>query len=160
MKKSAGILLHKKDNDELKVFLVHPGGPFWARKDDGAWGISKGLVEDGEDQKEAAVREVKEELGIDINVEISKLVELGHEKQRSNKTVYAFAYLADFGDIEVKSNTIYIEWPPRSGKQLEIPEVDSGKWFDIETARVKIMPYQLPFLDRLVAKLDSTAYTT
>ena len=155
MKTSAGLMLYKIENGTTQVFLVHPGGPFWAKKDDAAWGVSKGLVEEGEDLKETAIREVKEELGLDIQVDISKLVELGHEKQRSNKTVYVFAYLADFGDIEVKSNTIYIEWPPRSGKQMEIPEIDSGEWFDLDTAKVKVMPYQLPFLDRLKAKLDN-----
>lgn len=153
MKTSAGIMLYKKENGILKVFLVHPGGPFWAKKDEGAWGISKGLVEEGEDLKEAAIREVKEELGVDINIDSSKLVELGHVKQRSDKIVYAFAYLADFNDIEVKSNTIYIEWPPKSGKQMEIPEVDNGKWFDIKRARTKIMSYQLPFLERLHEKI-------
>ncbi len=149
MKTSAGLMLYKIENGVTKVFLVHPGGPFWAKKEDVAWGISKGLVEEGEDLKETAIREVKEELGVDINVDISKLVDLGHEKQRSNKTVYAFAYLTDFGDIDVKSNTIYIEWPPRSGKQMEIPEVDKGKWFDLETAETKVMSYQLPFLKKL-----------
>ncbi|MFS8130437.1 MAG: NUDIX hydrolase [Candidatus Dojkabacteria bacterium] len=153
MKTSAGIMLYKKENDILKVFLVHSGGPFWAKKDAGAWGIPKGLVEEGEDLKETAIREVGEELGQDINVDISKLVELGHVKQRSNKNVYAFSFLTDFGDIEVKSNTIYIEWPPKSGKQIEIPEVDKGEWFDIETAKIKIMSYQLPFLDFLVTSL-------
>lgn len=150
MKTSAGILLYKKD-PEIKVFLVHPGGPFWSRKDDGAWGISKGYVEEGEDIKDAAIREVHEEIGMQIEVDKTKFIELGSVKQRSDKTVVAFAYETNFGDIEVKSNTIYIEWPPKTGKQLEIPEVDKGQWFTLEEAYTKIMKYQLPFLEAFKA---------
>lgn len=149
MKTSAGILLYKRTPD-VKVFLVHSGGPFWAKKDLGTWSIPKGLVEDGENLKITAARELNEELGTNIDIYIEKLIDLGNVTQKNGKIVYGFAYETDLGDIETHSNTISIEWPPKSGKNLEIPEIDRGEWFDIETAKTKANPHQKEFIERLL----------
>ncbi|MEP7104027.1 MAG: NUDIX domain-containing protein [Candidatus Dojkabacteria bacterium] len=152
---SSGILLFKKDSNIPKVFLVHPGGPFWAKKDSGAWSISKGLVEEGEDLKDTAIREVKEELGLDLQIDISKFKDIGEVRMKSGKIIHAFAYETDFGDIQVKSNLIVIDWPPKSGKKMQIPEVDKGEWFDLQTASKKINPSQIDFLKKLDPNLSS-----
>lgn len=153
MKTSAGVLLFKKENDKLKFFLVHAGGPFFAKKDEGFWGIPKGLIEEGEDMKAAAIREVSEELGIDIGIDTEKLIDLESVKLKSGKVIYAYAFEANFGDIETQSNTIFIKYPPKSGKQLEIPEVDKGFWFETDIAKQKINQRQKDFIDRLLKKV-------
>jgi predicted NUDIX family NTP pyrophosphohydrolase len=146
MKQSAGVLLYRNKSD-LEVLLVHPGGPFWTRKDLSAWSVPKGEYEEGEDPKSAAVRELKEETGIEVQT--LELRDLGEIKQKSGKTVKAWTAESDFDPKELKSNTFELEWPPRSGQKQEFPEVDRVEWFDIETAKAKILPAQIPFLERL-----------
>lgn len=146
-KKSGGILLYRFVKDALEVMLVHPGGPFWAKKDDGAWTIPKGEFNDGESAFSAAIREFEEELGSKIN--LKEYIELTPVKSKSNKIVFAFAAEKDFDVTSIKSNTCLIDWPPRSGKKLEIPEIDKAKWFDIKLARQKITNYQLPLIKEL-----------
>jgi predicted NUDIX family NTP pyrophosphohydrolase len=145
LKKSAGLLLYRFQ-PELQVFLVHPGGPFWKNKDAGAWSIPKGEFEN-ENALDAAKREFEEETGAAIDGEFIRLPEV---KLKSGKVVLAFAIQKDFALENLKSNTIYIDWPPRSGRKMEIPEVDDWKWFEIKTAREKINPGQFPLLDYLL----------
>ena len=147
-KKSAGIILYRKKNNILEIMLVHPGGPFWAKKDLSVWSIPKGEFDDDEDALAAAKREFEEELGRKMLSE--KIIELAPVKSKSNKTVYAFAAEEEFDTANIKSNLIWIDWPPRSGKRIEVPEVDQAAWFDIETTKQKILTYQLPLIDELV----------
>ena len=151
-KKSAGILLYRFKNKNIQVMLVHPGGPFWAKKDAGVWSIPKGEFDNDEDALIAAKREFEEELGRKVAAE--KFMELEYVKSKSNKTVYAFAAEEDFDTTKIASNLCWIDWPPRSGKKIEIPEVDKAEWFDVETAKKKIIGYQLPLIDDLVKKLN------
>jgi predicted NUDIX family NTP pyrophosphohydrolase len=146
--KSAGILLHRRRNGALEVLLAHPGGPFWARRDDGAWTIPKGLVDAGESDEAAARREFREELGADP---VGTLVPLGSIRQRGGKHVEAFALEGDFDVAALRSNTFETEWPPRSGRRHAFPEVDRVAWMDLATARVKMLDAQRPLLDRLEA---------
>ena len=146
-KRSAGILLHRRRDGEREVLLVHPGGPFWAKKDAGAWSIPKGEYEDGEDARACALREFAEELG--VPPPDGELVDLGEVRQRSGKVVTAWALAGDVDADDVRSNTFTMEWPPRSGKQAEFPEVDHAEWFPVEVAREKLNPAQAAFLDRL-----------
>jgi len=148
-KTSAGILLYRIVENNLEVFLVHPGGPFWAKKDEGAWSIPKGLFEEGEDPLEAAKREFKEETGFSILGEFMALTPL---KQPSGKVVYAWAVEGDIDAASIKSNTFMMEWPPKSGKEQEFPEVDKGGWFDILQAKEKLLKGQHGFLDELSNK--------
>jgi predicted NUDIX family NTP pyrophosphohydrolase len=147
-KKSAGLLLFRHRGTALEVLLVHLGGPFWATKDDGAWSIPKGLVDEGEDPLGAAVRECHEELGVAVSGEFRALAPL---KQPGGKVVLAWAVEADFDPRTLKSNTFELEWPPRSGKRQEFPEVDQAAWFTPEAARLKILKGQAPFIDQLLA---------
>jgi predicted NUDIX family NTP pyrophosphohydrolase len=150
-KSSAGILLYRRDGGgTLEVFLVHPGGPFWAKKDDGAWSIPKGVVDTGEDIGAAARREFAEEIGA---LPAGELLPLGDIRQSGGKLVTGFALAGDFHPAAVVSNTIDIEWPPRSGRRMAIPEVDRAAWFDLAMAAGKLVPGQRPFLDRLGALL-------
>jgi predicted NUDIX family NTP pyrophosphohydrolase len=151
-KKSAGILLYRFKNKDIQVMLVHPGGPFWAKKDAGVWSIPKGEFDDDENALVAAKREFEEELGRKVSIE--KFIELEHVKSKSNKTVYAFAAEQDFDTSNIASNLCWVDWPPRSGKKIEIPEVDKAEWFDVETAKKKISGYQLPLIDDLIKKLN------
>jgi predicted NUDIX family NTP pyrophosphohydrolase len=151
-KKSAGLLLHREAFGTTELFLVHPGGPFWARKDDGAWSIPKGEFEEGEDPLEAAKREFREETGFVVTGKFQPLPPL---KQRSGKMVYAWMVKGDVDPARLKSNTFYTEWPRGSGKVREFPEVDRGEWFDLALARHKILQGQLPLLDQLEALLAS-----
>jgi predicted NUDIX family NTP pyrophosphohydrolase len=151
-KRSAGLLLHREASGRIEVFLVHPGGPFWARKDDGAWSIPKGEFEEGEDPLEAAKREFCEETGVVVTGEFQPLASL---KQRSGKIVYAWMIKGDVDPARLKSNTFSTEWPRGSGRVQEFPEVDRGEWFDLARARRKILQGQLPFLDQLEARLAS-----
>ena len=147
-KKSAGIILYRKIKKEIEVMLVHPGGPSWAKKDTGAWSIPKGEFDDSEEPLIAAKREFEEELGKKVAAE--KFFELPPVKSKSGKIVYAFATEEDFDAANIKSNVCMIDWPPRSGKRIEIPEVDKAGWFDIETAKKKIIPYQLPLIEQVI----------
>ncbi|HVW08864.1 MAG TPA: NUDIX domain-containing protein [Bryobacteraceae bacterium] len=148
MKKlSAGLLMFRK-RDELEVFLVHPGGPFWARKDDGAWSIPKGEYEGGDDPLQAAFREFEEETGLAPDPK-GDLLALGEIRQPGGKVVTAWAFEGDFDETSVRSNSFSIEWPRGSGRMREFPEIDRAGWFRIEDARKKILKGQLGFLDRL-----------
>ena len=145
-KTSAGLLLYRRRGDALEVFLVHPGGPFWAKKDLGAWSLPKGEFEAGEDPLEAAKREFTEETGFPIDGEFRPLQPL---RQPSGKTIYAWAVEGDCDPAELRSNTFEMEWPPKSGKRAAFPEVDRAEWFSIDEARERIIAGQAPFLDQL-----------
>src|SRR5579859_6940462 len=147
-KKSAGLLLFRRTAAGLEVLLAHPGGPFWAKKDDGSWSIPKGELAEGEDPLAAAKREFEEEMGVSPAGDFMPLESL---KQPGGKVVYAWALHSDFDTSRLKSNTFSMEWPPRSGRRQEFPEVDKAAWFGVEAARVKILKGQAPFLDRLLA---------
>jgi predicted NUDIX family NTP pyrophosphohydrolase len=153
-KQAAGILLYRQSPGGLEVLLAHPGGPLWARKDFGAWTIPKGQFGADESALDAAKREFEEEMGSPARGEF---VELGSIKQPSGKIVHAFTAEADFDVAKVKSNLFTLEWPPRSGKQGQFPEVDRAGWFSIDEARKRILRGQEPFLDRLLAALNVTA---
>ena len=148
--RSAGLLLFRHRGGVLEVFLAHPGGPFWANRDDGAWTIPKGLVNPGEDPLAAARREFAEETGADAG---GAVVPLGDVRLRSGKIVCAWAVEGDVDPAAGRSNVVMIEWPPRSGRVSAYPEVDRCAWFDLETARRKIHQAQVPLLDRLVSAL-------
>jgi predicted NUDIX family NTP pyrophosphohydrolase len=149
-KRSAGIVMYRRAGRELQVLLVHPGGPFWARKDLGAWSIPKGEFEEGEEPLAAARREFREELGADPD---GAFVDLGMLTQPSRKEIIAWAVEGDFMVEELKSNTFELEWPPKSGKKRLFPEVDRAEWFGPQDARRKILPGQVEFIDRLVARI-------
>ncbi|TCL71097.1 NUDIX domain-containing protein [Rhizobium sp. BK251] len=146
MKLSAGILMYRKTDGEIFVLLVHPGGPFWAKRDDGAWSIPKGEHDPSEEPEAAARREFAEELG---RVAEGNLLPLGELRQNSGKRVTAFAVQGDFDASAIKSNMFEMEWPPHSGKLQPFPEVDRAGWFSLADARRKIIAGQAPFLDRL-----------
>jgi predicted NUDIX family NTP pyrophosphohydrolase len=145
VKTSAGILLHRPGPE---VFLVHPGGPFWANKDLGAWSIPKGLCDPHEDPELAARREFAEEVGA---VPAGELLPLGQFRQPGAKIVLAFALAGDFDSGQLVSNRFAIEWPPRSGRTISVPEVDRADWFTLEQARLKLVPGQRPILDAFAA---------
>jgi predicted NUDIX family NTP pyrophosphohydrolase len=146
-KQSAGLLLYRESGGQLEVLLVHPGGPFWAKKDDGAWSIPKGEFTSDEDPLAAARREFEEELGTAIDGEF---IPLGAVKQAGGKVVHAWALRGDFDCARLCSSPFSMEWPPRSGRQQEFPEIDRAEWFTVETARTKILKGQAGFLDRLL----------
>jgi predicted NUDIX family NTP pyrophosphohydrolase len=148
-KRSAGLLMYRRCNAELEVFLVHPGGPFGAKKDLGAWSIPKGEYKEEEKAIDAAKREFQEETGFPVTGE---LIKLGEIKQLGGKKVKAWAFEGDCDPTHLRSNTFSMEWPPRSGRQREFPEVDYGAWFTIVEARKRLKPAQCPFLDRLIAE--------
>jgi predicted NUDIX family NTP pyrophosphohydrolase len=154
-KRSAGILLFRRSAGEVEFLLVHPGGPFWAKKDAGAWSIPKGQIEDEEEPRACAIRELEEELGEAPALDPEQLVELGSIRQRAGKVVEAWAAEADFDPAALTSNTFAMEWPPRSGNQQEFPEVDRAEWFGLEAAREKILAAQAELLDRLVERIES-----
>jgi predicted NUDIX family NTP pyrophosphohydrolase len=151
-KQAAGILLYRRGPSGLEVLLAHPGGPLWARKDYGAWTLPKGQFSDGELPLDAAKREFEEEMG---SAPAGDFQSLGTLKQPSGKVIHAWAAESDFDCANVKSNLFSMEWPPRSGQAAEFPEVDRAAWFSIAQARQKILKGQQPFLDRLLALLDS-----
>ena len=151
--RSAGILLYRVAANGLEVLLVHPGGPFFARKDDGAWGIPKGLHEDGEEPLAAARREFAEELGSPSPD--GPALDLGEIRQKNGKRVRAWALEGDLDADGITSNTFTIEWPPRSGRRQEFPEIDRAGWFPLDAARVKILAAQAPLLDRLAGSLEN-----
>jgi predicted NUDIX family NTP pyrophosphohydrolase len=145
--RSAGILLYRVAQGEPEVLLVHPGGPFWARKDAGAWSIPKGEHGDDEDAQAAALREFEEETGTALAP--AALDELGSVRQKSGKHVTAWAVAGDLDADAIQSNTFEMEWPPRSGRKEAFPEVDRAAWFGLDAAREKLNPAQVAFLDRL-----------
>ncbi len=149
-KRSAGLLMYRASGDELEVFLIHPGGPYWAKKDAGAWAIPKGEYRKEEDPLAAAKREFHEETGFTA---AGKFLELGTVRQASGKVVTAWAFEGDCDPAKLTSNRCEIEWPPRSGRLVEIEEVDAGRWFGIEQARKYMRKDQTPLLDRLAAML-------
>lgn len=151
---SAGILLYRLAGDSPEALLVHPGGPLWTKKDLGAWSIPKGEPDDEEDLRDCALRELGEELGAAPSLAPGDLIELGTVRQKSGKVVHGWAAEADFDPSTLRSNAFSMEWPPRSGVQREFPEVDRAEWFDPETARLKINPAQVAFVDRLLELLD------
>jgi predicted NUDIX family NTP pyrophosphohydrolase len=149
-KKSAGVLLYRGEGNAVEVFLVHPGGPFWAKKDDGAWSIPKGEFTDGEEPVEAAKREFREETGFGVEGAFEALERV---RQPSGKIVYAWSVKGDVDASAIHSNTFSMEWPPGSGEMQEFPEVDRGGWFDLALARRKILKGQLPVLEQFQRKL-------
>ena len=153
-KRSAGILLFRRRQGELEVFLVHPGGPFWVKKDLGAWTIPKGEYVEGEEPLAAALREFQEETGFPIE---GPFLELGIIRQASGKLVSGWAVEGDCDPQALVSNLCEIEWPPRSHRMIEIPEVDRGDWFSLDEARKRILGTQIPFLDSLVEQCGAVA---
>jgi predicted NUDIX family NTP pyrophosphohydrolase len=145
--RSAGILLYRLVDGEPQVLIVHPGGPFWARKDAGAWSIPKGEHSDDEDAQVCALREFEEGTGTALSP--SELADLGTVRQQSGKHVAAWAVEGDLDADAIQSNTFEMEWPPRSGRTQSFPEVDRAGWFGLEEARAKLNPAQGEFLDRL-----------
>jgi predicted NUDIX family NTP pyrophosphohydrolase len=143
---SAGILMYRLSDADVVVLLVHPGGPFWRNRDLGAWSIPKGELEAGEDAEAAARREFAEELGVEAT---GPLQPLGEVRQSAAKCVLAYALEGDLDVTSVRSNEITIEWPPRSGRTLQIPEIDRAAWFALPLARQRILAGQRPLLDRL-----------
>ncbi len=153
-KHSAGILLFRRSSsDAVEFLLVHPGGPFWAKRDLGAWTIPKGQLEPGEDPRDCALRELDEELGAAPRLDPEQLIEIGSIRQRAGKVVEGWAAEADFDPATLASNSFAMEWPPRSGNEQEFPEVDRAEWFDLDGAREKLIPAQAAFLDRLLEHL-------
>lgn len=150
--RSAGIMAYRRSADGPEVFLVHPGGPFWASKDAGVWSIPKGLWEAGEDPEMAARREFSEETGFGAG---GPLVPLGAFRQPGGKVVTAFALEGEFDPAALRSNIFPLEWPPRSGRTIEVPEVDRGGWFAAEEAREKLLKGQLAILGALLDHLAS-----
>ena len=142
--------MYRRYNATLQVFLVHPGGPFWAKKDLGAWSIPKGEYLDHETPLAAAQREFKEETGL---VPQGPFLALGVVKQSGGKLVSAWAFEGDCDPQNLRSNTFTLEWPPHSGRKIEVPEVDRGSWYSIADARSRLLPGQRPFLDRLVEEV-------
>jgi len=147
---SAGLLMYRQQDGRLEVLLVHPGGPFWRNKDDGAWSIPKGEVGPGEDLLDAARREFQEELGLAAD---GPFLPLTPVKQKGAKIVHARAFAGNCDPSQIKSNTFAVEWPPRSRKLQQFPEVDQAAFFDLATARQKINAAQIPLLDELEESL-------
>ncbi len=149
MNESAGVLLYRRRSDRLEVLLVHPGGPFWAGKDEGAWSIPKGEFDVDESAEAAAIREFAEETGSTLNAD--GLMPLGSVRQRGGKVVHAWAAEGDLDVADIRSNAFSIEWPPRSGRYQEFPEIDRAEWFDLDSAGRKLNAAQSRFLERLRA---------
>jgi predicted NUDIX family NTP pyrophosphohydrolase len=151
MKKSAGILLYRKNGSRLEVLLVHPGGPFWKNKDEGAWSVPKGEFNDDENALDAAKREFEEETGFSCS---GNFLELSPLKQKSGKMVYAWALEKDIDTSKIKSNEFEMEWPPKSGKQQRFPEIDKAQWFAATEAKQKINASQAGFIDELIRTIS------
>ena len=151
-KRSAGLLLYRGQRDGPELLLVHPGGPFWARKDEGAWSIPKGLCAENEDMQAAAKREFEEETG---QAPPGELLDLGEFKQSGGKRVRAYAAEGEFDPAALKSNLFAMEWPPRSGRTQEFPEVDRAGWFSPQEARRKLVKGQVAIVDALLEQLGS-----
>jgi predicted NUDIX family NTP pyrophosphohydrolase len=154
-RRSAGILLFRRGASGVEVLLVHPGGPFWARRDAGAWSIPKGEHDpDDVDPRACALREFEEETG--TAPDPAELVELGEVRQKAGKVVAAWALEGDLDADAIRSNTFEMEWPPRSGRRQAFPEVDRAGWFEAAEAREKLVPAQAAFVDRLLEHLGET----
>lgn len=153
-KRSAGLIMYRIRERRLEVFLVHPGGPFWVNKDKGAWAIPKGQVDNGEEPLDAARREFQEETGF---IAKGKFLRLGTIRQLSGKLVDAWAFEGDCNPEELRSITCQVEWPPRSNRMIEVPEVDRGQWFSIDGAEESILQSQRPFLTTLCGALGCDA---
>ena len=151
--RSAGIVLYRAGSGGLEVLLVHPGGPFWAKKDLGAWSIPKGEYEPGEDAQACALREFEEETG--TRLQAPELVELGTVTQKAGKEVTAWAARGDLDAAAVRSNSFIMEWPPRSGRQQEFPEIDRAEWFALDQARAKLVAAQAELIDRLAERMTN-----
>jgi len=149
-KQSAGILLYRQVSKQTEVFLVHPGGPFWAKKDAGAWSIPKGEFTD-EDPLDAAKREFFEETG--MQADFNRFMPLKPVKLKSGKNVFAWVAQGDLDAAQIKSNVLKLEWPPKSGKKIHFPEVDKGAWFTLDIAKEKINTSQAAFIEELAAKI-------
>lgn len=150
-KESAGLLLYRRRDDRIEVLLVHPGGPLWKKKDEGAWSIPKGELDGDEDALACARREFEEETGF---VADGPFLPLGSVRQKSGKLVHAWAFEGDCDPSALRSNGFEMEWPPRSGRMQQFPEIDRAEFFDIERAREKLNPAQVDFLDELVEALS------
>lgn len=148
--RSAGVLLYRRESGGLSVLLVHPGGPFWRKRDAGAWQIPKGLIEADETPEMAARREAEEELGVHLE---GRFAALGEVRQAGGKYVVTFALEADLDPATVRSNCFTLEWPPKSGRMTQFPEVDRAAWFSLDEAAAMMLPSQRPFLERLAAQL-------
>ncbi len=153
-KRSAGVLLYRFRDDQLEVFLAHPGGPFWTRKDLGAWTIPKGEIDEGEDPLAAARREFEEEIGVRLD---GQFIELKPIRQKSGKVVHAWAIEGDCDPAAIRSIPFSMEWPPKSGKLAEFPEVDRAEWFTIAEARNKLLPAQVPLIEELQKRCATTS---
>jgi predicted NUDIX family NTP pyrophosphohydrolase len=157
-KRSSGILLYRDRDGTTEFLLVHPGGPYWTKRDEGAWSIPKGGIEEEEDSRAAALRELDEELGSGRpELDAETLIDLGSIRQRAGKVVDAWAAEGEFDPDSLDSITFEMEWPPRSGREVEFPEVDRADWFDLGEARRKLLPAQGEFLDRLLEYLGRPA---
>jgi predicted NUDIX family NTP pyrophosphohydrolase len=143
-KQSAGLLMYRIRDGHLNVFLVHPGGPYWSKKSEGSWTIPKGEYDSSEEPLEAAIREFREETGFEV---AGPFLELGSVRQKSGKVIVAWAFEGDCDPAGLVSNTCEIEWPPHSGKRIEIPEIDRGEWFRLDRARESIRAEQIPLLE-------------
>jgi predicted NUDIX family NTP pyrophosphohydrolase len=152
-KASAGLLMYRKRNAQLEALLVHLGGPFWKNKDRGAWFVPKGEINPGEDQLVAAQREFQEETGL---IPAGEFISLGSVKHKSGKTVTTWAFAGDCDPASLQSNTFEMEWPPKSGKRAQFPEIDRAEFFTIERAREKMHPAEFEFLNRLEKLLKSS----
>ncbi len=148
---SAGILLYRRRVEAVEVLLAHPGGPFWANRDEGAWSLPKGEAGEDEDYLEVARREFEEEIGVALRCDDP--LSLGSVTQKSGKVVFGWACEGDLDPVRQRSNTFTMEWPPRSGRSQEFPEVDRVAWFSVSIARRKLNPAQAAFVDRLVELL-------
>ncbi|MDJ0956001.1 MAG: NUDIX domain-containing protein [Arenicellales bacterium] len=149
--RSAGLLLYRYAGSELQLLLVHPGGPFWAKRDAGAWSIPKGIYEQNEHPLQAAKREFKEETGYEVE---GHFIDLGEIKQPSGKIIHAWAIEQDIDTANIVSNTFRLEWPRNSGNVKEYPEIDKGEWFKIDQARRKILKGQADFIEKLIEEIQ------
>ena len=150
-KQSAGLLVYRLRAASLEVLLVHPGGPFWTKKDDGAWFLPKGEINPDEEPRQAAYREFREEVGVEPPA--GEPLELGTVKNKGGKLIYGWALAGDLDLTGFHSNTFELEWPPRSGKKREFPEVDQARYFSVDEALVKMHPAELPLVERLLRSL-------
>ena len=156
IKQSAGLLLYRLKNKIPEFFLVHPGGPYWAKKEISAWSIPKGELGPTEHPLEAAIREMKEETGISLDIPVENFIPLSPVKQNPGKTIYAWALQSDIEPSPIRSNVFEMEWPPRSGKKKQFPEIDKADWFNFAEARKRIVIGQVPLLEEINQRLKKS----
>ncbi len=154
MKTSAGLLVYRIKTNQPEVLIVHPGGPFWSKKDRGAWSIPKGEYDETEDPLNTAKREFEEETS--FPPPNGEYIDLGEIKRKDGKYIKAWAVEGDLDETKIKSNEFEMEWPPKSGLLQKFPEIDRGAWFSLDEAAEKVQPAQIPFLERLAKKLNTT----